>query len=64
MRVQDEFKARRDSRRQRRKDQAGLERFYVGEGTGNPRGKLTVAVVVPASGRGQIKEVFLDGRPE
>lgn len=41
----------------------GLERFYVGEGTGNPRGKLTVAVVVPASGRGQIKEVFLDGRP-
>ena len=41
----------------------GLERYYVGEGTGNPRGKLTVAVAVPASGRGQIKEVFLDGKP-
>ena len=41
----------------------GLERYYVGEGLGNPRGKLTVAVAVPASGRGQIKEVFLDGKP-
>ena len=41
----------------------GLERYYMGEGTGNPRGKLTVAVAVPASGRGQIKEVFLDGKP-
>ncbi|GDY19827.1 hypothetical protein LBMAG56_11720 [Verrucomicrobiota bacterium] len=41
----------------------GLERYYVGEGTGNPRGKLTVAVAVPASGRAQIKEVLLDGKP-
>ena len=41
----------------------GLERYYVGEGLGNPRGKLTVAVTVPASGRAQIKEVFLDGKP-
>ena len=41
----------------------GLERYYVGEGLGNPRGKLTVAVAVPASGRAQIKEVFLDGQP-
>ncbi len=41
----------------------GLERYYVGEGLGNPRGKLTVAAAVPASGRAQIKEVFLDGQP-
>lgn len=41
----------------------GLERYYVGEGTGNPRGKLTVAVAVPKSLRGQIKKVFLDGKP-
>ena len=41
----------------------GLERYYVGESTGNPRGKLTVAVAVPLSLRGQIKEVFLDGKP-
>lgn len=41
----------------------GLERYYVREGTGNPRGKLTVQAVVPASGRATIKEVFLDGKP-
>jgi uncharacterized membrane-anchored protein len=41
----------------------GLERFYVHEGTGNPRGKLTVQAVVPASGRASIKQVFLDGKP-
>ena len=41
----------------------GLERYYVREGTGNPRGKLTVKAVVPDSGRAQIKEVFLDGKP-
>ena len=41
----------------------GLERYYVGEGLGNPRGKLTVAAAVSASGRAQIKEVFLDGQP-
>ncbi|HTY86682.1 MAG TPA: GDYXXLXY domain-containing protein [Candidatus Acidoferrum sp.] len=41
----------------------GLERFYVAEGTGNPVGKLTAQVVVPASGRGRVKEVFVDGKP-
>lgn len=40
----------------------GLERFYVAEGTGNPNGKLTAQVVVPASGRGRVKEVFVDGK--
>ena len=41
----------------------GLERFYVAEGTGNPIGKLTAQVVVPASGRGRVEEVFVDGKP-
>ena len=42
----------------------GLERYYVREGTGNPpRGKLTVQAAVPASGRAQIKQVFLEGVP-
>ena len=41
----------------------GLERYYVREGTGNPRGKITVQVAVPASGQGSIKQVFLDGNP-
>ena len=41
----------------------GLERYYVGEGTGNPRGKLTVQAVVPGSGRASIKQVFMDGKP-
>jgi uncharacterized membrane-anchored protein len=41
----------------------GLERFYVAEGTGNPTGKLTAQVVGPASGRGRVREVFVDGKP-
>jgi uncharacterized membrane-anchored protein len=41
----------------------GLERYFVREGTGNPRGKLTVQAVVPKSGRASIKQVFLDGKP-
>ena len=41
----------------------GLERYYVSEGTDNPRGKLTVQAVVPTSGRASIKQVFLDGKP-
>ncbi len=41
-----------------------LERYFVREGTGNPpRGKITVQVAVPASGRGQIKDVLIDGKP-
>ncbi|MDE3068052.1 MAG: GDYXXLXY domain-containing protein [Verrucomicrobiota bacterium] len=41
----------------------GLERYYVPENTGNPSGKLTVQVVVPASGHPKIKEVFVNGKP-
>ena len=41
----------------------GLERYYVREGSGNPRGKLTVEAVVPASGRASIKRVLVDGKP-
>jgi uncharacterized membrane-anchored protein len=41
----------------------GLERYYVAEGTGNPTGKLTAQVVVPASGHASVKEVFVDGKP-
>lgn len=41
----------------------GLEQYFVREGAGNPRGKLTVQVAVPASGQGRIKEVLVDGRP-
>lgn len=41
----------------------GLERYYVHEGTGNPRGKLTVQAAVPASGKAIIKQVFVDGKP-
>jgi uncharacterized membrane-anchored protein len=41
----------------------GLERYYVEEGTGNPRGKLTVQVAVGAEGKPVIKQVFIDGKP-
>lgn len=41
----------------------GLERYYVREGTGNPRGKITVQAAVPDSGQARIKEVFVDGKP-
>jgi uncharacterized membrane-anchored protein len=41
----------------------GIEQFFVAEGTGNPRGKLTVQVVVSKSGRANIKEVLVDGKP-
>ncbi len=41
----------------------GLERYYVPEGTGNPRGKITVQAAVPASGQALIKQVFVDGQP-
>ena len=41
----------------------GIEQYFVAEGTGNPRGKLTVQAVVSKSGRANIKEVFVDGKP-
>lgn len=40
-----------------------LERYYVPEGTGNPRGKLTVEAAVSANGEARIKRVFIDGKP-
>ena len=41
----------------------GLERFYVAEGTGNARGRLTVDVAVSPNGRPLLKQLYLDGRP-
>jgi uncharacterized membrane-anchored protein len=41
----------------------GLEQYFVAEGTGNPRGKLTVQAAITRSGRASIKEVFVDGKP-
>ncbi len=41
----------------------GLERYYVREGTGNPRGKLTVDASVPSSGNAVIRQVHIDGKP-
>ncbi|HAB15596.1 MAG TPA: GDYXXLXY domain-containing protein [Verrucomicrobiota bacterium] len=41
----------------------GLEKYFVREGTGNPQGKLTVDVAVPASGQGIIRQVYVDDRP-
>ncbi|MSU31105.1 MAG: hypothetical protein EXS25_00295 [Pedosphaera sp.] len=41
----------------------GLERYYVGEGLGNPKGKLTVQAAVPSSSQPIIKQAFLDGTP-
>lgn len=41
----------------------GLEQYFVAEGTGHPHGKLTVQAAVSKSGRANIKEVFVDGKP-
>lgn len=41
----------------------GLERYFVRENTGNPRGKITVQAAVAASGHCLIRQVFLDGEP-
>jgi len=41
----------------------GLEQYFVAEGTGNPRGKLTVQAAATKSGRANIKAVFVDGKP-
>jgi uncharacterized membrane-anchored protein len=40
----------------------GLERYYVREGTGNMRGKITVLAAVPASGNARLKEIFVNGK--
>ena len=41
----------------------GLERYYVREGTGNPRGKLTADVAVSSSRQKTLKQVYVDGIP-
>ncbi len=41
----------------------GLEKYYVPEGMGNARGKITVSAAVGKSGRATIKQVFVDGVP-
>ncbi len=41
----------------------GLERYYVAEGTGNPRGKLTAEVAVSAGGEPLMRQVYVDGKP-
>jgi uncharacterized membrane-anchored protein len=41
----------------------GLETYYVPEGTGNPRGKVTVTAAVGKGGTAAIKQVFVDGVP-
>lgn len=40
-----------------------IERYYVPEGAGNPRGKVTVKAVLGSDGAALIKEVFVDGKP-
>lgn len=41
----------------------GIDRYYVPEGMGTPRGKLTVRAAVTSWHRALIKEVYLDGSP-
>lgn len=41
----------------------GLSRFYVREGTGNPRGKLVADVVVSPSGEPRLRDLLVDGVP-
>lgn len=41
----------------------GLEQYFVAEGIGNPRGRLTVLAAVDKAGTARIKEVFVDGKP-
>jgi uncharacterized membrane-anchored protein len=41
----------------------GIEKYFVREGTGNPRGALTVECAVNSDQTLQIKEVYLNGKP-
>ena len=41
----------------------GIERYYVPEGEGNLRGKVTVRAAVAKDGAVLIKELMLDGKP-
>ena len=41
----------------------GLERYFVSEGKGSPRGTLTVEASVSTSGNALIRQVFVEGKP-
>lgn len=41
----------------------GIEKYFVAEGTGNPRGKLTVAAAISSTGQASIKDLLVDGKP-
>lgn len=41
----------------------GLERYYVPEGRGNPKGELTVEISVTSGGEPLIRELFVEGKP-
>jgi uncharacterized membrane-anchored protein len=41
----------------------GIEKYYVREGTGSPRGKLSVQATVTSEGKALIKEVLVNGEP-
>ena len=40
----------------------GIGRYYVPEGKGTPRGKVTARVAVTSNCRALLKEIYLDGR--
>ncbi|MFH1066357.1 MAG: GDYXXLXY domain-containing protein [bacterium] len=40
-----------------------IEKYFVPEGEGNPRGKITVAIVIRPDGQAQIKQLYNDGKP-
>ena len=41
----------------------GIDRYYVREGTGEVRGKLTVEIALGRDGTPAIRQVFVDGKP-
>ncbi|MBL8309698.1 MAG: GDYXXLXY domain-containing protein [Burkholderiales bacterium] len=41
----------------------GIERYYVPEGEGNPKGTLTVEASITGSGEALIRELLVDGKP-
>lgn len=41
----------------------GIDRYYVPEGMGTPRGRLTARVAVTSWHRPLLKQLYLDGRP-
>jgi len=41
----------------------GIGRYYVPEGKGNPRGRLSALVAITPDGRPFLKQIYEDGRP-